>query len=129
LRFPPQPWAATANQDAFTIGRALLLRISSGFAHNMHRGCKHPIGDSADSVEFSNQSEERKKCWMSETNSDLEETGFAFTEEELERRYSADKLPLDSPHWPPANQPTRIHGGGNSFMRARRRRLAASGSD
>jgi len=70
---------------------------------------------------------------MPEAKFDQEETGFAFTDEDFERRYSPDKLPLVSPPRPSAGrsakQPSGIHGGGNSFMRARRRRLAASGAN
>ena len=66
---------------------------------------------------------------MSEAPPDREETGFAFTEEDYTRRYSPEKAPVASAPVSVAPQAvgrTRPHGGGNSFMRARRRRLAAS---
>jgi hypothetical protein len=70
---------------------------------------------------------------MSETTVDQKETGFAFTDEDYTRRYlpeksaaATDAASASAPQ--SAGQVTRLHGGGNSFMRARRRRLAASGS-
>lgn len=68
---------------------------------------------------------------MSETTVDQKETGFAFTDEDYTRRYLPEKSaaatgPASAPQ--SAGRVTRLHGGGNSFMRARRRRLAASGS-
>ena len=66
---------------------------------------------------------------MSDAPPDREETGFAFTEEDYTRRYSPEKAPA-APRPPNAAPPaagrTRLHGGGNSFIGARRRRLAAS---
>jgi hypothetical protein len=67
---------------------------------------------------------------MSEAPPDREETGFAFTEEDYTRRYSPEKAPVASAPAsvaPQAAGRARLHGGGNSFMRARRR-LAASAS-
>ena len=69
---------------------------------------------------------------MSDTNFDQHQTGFAFTDEDYARRYfpgksSAAPLPTSPVVVPPsAKRPARLHGGGNSFMRARRRRLAVS---
>ncbi|HEY1301186.1 MAG TPA: hypothetical protein VGF07_11865 [Stellaceae bacterium] len=60
--------------------------------------------------------------------------GFAFTDEDFTRRYTTGdggrRVVPDLPHAPPvpakpAAHPT--HGGGNSYMRARRRRMAARG--
>jgi len=68
---------------------------------------------------------------MSETTPDQEEHGFAFTDEDYDRRYSLQKRLEANPAIPspPAAKPSSgLHGGGNSFMRARRRRLAAAGS-
>jgi hypothetical protein len=86
------------------------------------------------------------------------ETGFAFSDEDYTRRYAPDKSPVAtqsaatqsaatqsaapqsvapqsaaprsaSPSAAPSSAATGgLHGGGNSFMRARRRRLAASAS-
>jgi hypothetical protein len=67
---------------------------------------------------------------MSEATFDKEETGFAFTDEDYTRRYSPNESAASAPA-SPAAQPakhTRPQGGGNSVMRARRRRLAASAS-
>lgn len=66
---------------------------------------------------------------MSEAALDQEEPGFAFTDEDYTRRYSSGRsahpvAPATAP--PGRHQPARLHGGGNSFMRARRRRLAAA---
>jgi hypothetical protein len=71
---------------------------------------------------------------MSGTNFDQQEVGFAFTDEDYARRYAggkasvakADALPAAPPQAP--SRPARPHGGGNSFMRSRRRRVAASKS-
>jgi len=72
---------------------------------------------------------------MTQTTFDHEE-GFTFTDQDFERRYSPEEeIPsvaeAGNPSAPPAQQgkpvAARIHGGGNSFMRARRRRLASSG--
>jgi hypothetical protein len=72
---------------------------------------------------------------MSDTALDQEEAGFAFTDEDYARRYSPDKpraaAAPAAPAPQPAPQPAKriaLHGGGNSFMRARRRRLSTSGS-
>ncbi|HEU0156223.1 MAG TPA: hypothetical protein VFQ82_09145 [Stellaceae bacterium] len=62
--------------------------------------------------------------------------GFAFTDEDFARRYatgdgsrqfagSRDLPP--APSIPTKTGPRPIHGGGNSFMRARRRRAATRG--
>jgi hypothetical protein len=70
---------------------------------------------------------------MSEANFDREEPGFAFTDEDYARRYFPGKSAAASrPTNPTASAAAsqrpdgRLHGGGNSFMRARRRRLAAT---
>jgi hypothetical protein len=68
---------------------------------------------------------------MSEAPFGEEETGFAFTDEDYARRYSGEKSTAGPTPAAPASQPARpgrLHGGGNSFMRARRRRLAAAAS-
>jgi hypothetical protein len=68
---------------------------------------------------------------MSEAPFEQEETGFAFTDEDYARRYSGEKSAAGPAPAAPASQPARhgrLHGGGNSFMRARRRRLAAAAS-
>ncbi|MGH7064249.1 MAG: hypothetical protein ACREET_09235 [Stellaceae bacterium] len=72
---------------------------------------------------------------MPADTSGCDEAGFAFTDDDFARRYAAERAaprisgPAD-PAMPPipattASRP--IHGGGNSYMRARRRRLAARG--
>ncbi len=72
---------------------------------------------------------------MANINPDQQETGFAFTDEDFGRRYSPDPLPPAQSSAAPATAPPairparRLHGGGNSFMRARRRRLAAFATD
>jgi len=62
---------------------------------------------------------------MSEETFDSEEDGFTFSDEDFGRRYLSEQKPR------PADQQAKpntapIHGGGNSFMRALRRRLAAT---
>jgi hypothetical protein len=69
---------------------------------------------------------------MSDADFDREEPAFAFTDEDYARRYfpgrsSAAVRSAKPPASPASAKPAgRLHGGGNSFMRARRRRLAAS---
>jgi hypothetical protein len=63
---------------------------------------------------------------MPDQTRDQDQRGFMFTDEDFARRYAGEDggpEPLDPA--PPAAGP-RLHGGGNAFMRARRRRLAAS---
>jgi hypothetical protein len=70
---------------------------------------------------------------MSDANFDQNEVGFTFTDEDYARRYSPRKASAavqpanPTPSGPASeNHAGGLHGGGNSFMRARRRRLAAS---
>lgn len=69
---------------------------------------------------------------MSGANFDQEEPAFAFTDEDFARRYFPGQPSAGVRSAKPAASPAsakpagRLHGGGNSFMRARRRRLAAS---
>lgn len=72
---------------------------------------------------------------MSKKLADQEDYRFAFTDQDFERRYSTDEETRSAPepgkHSLPAAQKAkplavRIRIG-NSFMRARRRRLSASG--
>jgi hypothetical protein len=75
---------------------------------------------------------------MSEETFDYEEVGFIFSDEDFGRRYFSEQSP-SSPADPKnisrrVNRQAhanivRIHGGGNSFMRALRRRLAATASN
>jgi hypothetical protein len=72
---------------------------------------------------------------MSDPVTDCKNDGraFAFTDEDFARRYSAERpsRPVAPAGPAPMPTPTRtmpLHGGGNSFMRAKRRRLAASPS-
>ena len=75
---------------------------------------------------------------MSEETFDGEEDGFTFSDEDFGRRYFPEQnLGSDSGannssgagnHQAKPNT-ARIHGGGNSFMRALRRRLAAAASN
>ena len=67
----------------------------------------------------------------------LEEDGrLTFSDEDFERRYSPEPELCSAPEKTGPDRPTpqakrlaiRLHGGGNSYMRARRRRLAQSGS-
>ncbi len=71
---------------------------------------------------------------MPADTSGCDEAGFAFTDDDFARRYAAERAapprisgPADLPRPPiPATAASSpIHGGGNSYMRARRRRLAA----
>ena len=59
-----------------------------------------------------------------------EQPGFAFTEDDFRRRYAGEEQSLDGPRAssPSAHGASRsgVHGGGNSYMRALRRRLAAA---
>jgi len=75
---------------------------------------------------------------MSEETFDHEENGFTFSDEDFGRRYFSEQKPPSSADLKNlsrrANQQAyanivRIHGGGNSFMRALRRRLAAPASN
>jgi hypothetical protein len=67
---------------------------------------------------------------MPEETRDRERRGFMFTDEDFARRYCGEEEAADAidPTAPQSN-PTRarIRGGGNTFMRARRRRLAIAG--
>jgi hypothetical protein len=74
---------------------------------------------------------------MSEETFD-EENGFIFSDEDFGRRYFPEQSPLSPADVKNlsrrANQQAyanivRTHGGGNSFMRALRRRLAAGASN
>ncbi len=69
---------------------------------------------------------------MLDATFDQQETGFVFTDEDYTRRYARDESATASPPAGSAvsvaKRAPRIHGGGNSFMRARRRRIAASSS-
>jgi hypothetical protein len=63
-----------------------------------------------------------------------DEDGFAFTEEDFTRRYATGdggrRMAPDQPREPPVPAKpvaSPIHGGGNSYMRARLRRMAARG--
>jgi hypothetical protein len=65
---------------------------------------------------------------MSEETFDREEDGFTFSDEDFGRRYFPEQK---SPAAAGVSSPPRTgrtHGGGNSFVRALRRRLAAAGS-
>ena len=77
---------------------------------------------------------------MSEETFDGEEDGFTFSDEDFGRRYFPERnLPSASGasnssgggnyQAKPNTARIRIHGGGNSFMRALRRRLAPAGSN
>lgn len=60
---------------------------------------------------------------------DQDQRGFRFTDEDFARRYAGDDgapEALDPAPLPGAPAGPRVHGGGNAFMRARRRRLAAA---
>jgi hypothetical protein len=66
---------------------------------------------------------------MAQTTLNRQETGFGFTEEGYARRYAPDKFAASAPSEPSPQSVKRtspLHGGGNSFMRSRRRRLAAA---
>jgi hypothetical protein len=69
---------------------------------------------------------------MSDANFDREEPGFTFTDEDYARRYfpgqssAAVRSAKSVASAASAKHAGPLHGGGNSFMRARRRRLAAS---
>ena len=71
---------------------------------------------------------------MSDATFDDDEGGFIFSDEDFGRRYFPQQKTTaagNTSH--SANQQgkpniARIHGGGNSFMRALRRRLAAAAS-
>jgi hypothetical protein len=75
---------------------------------------------------------------MSEETFDGEEDGFTFSDEDFGRRYFAEQN-LGSASGgsnssgagtcQAKSSTARIHGGGNSFMRALRRRLAAAASN
>ena len=75
---------------------------------------------------------------MSEETFDGEEDGFTFSDEDFGRRYfpeqnlhsasGASNSSVAGNYQAKANA-ARIHGGGNSFMRALRRRLAAAASN
>lgn len=66
---------------------------------------------------------------MPEPTCDPQDAGFAFTDEDFARRYASGAPPTAS-DTPCARRTTAPapgrHGGGNSFMRALRRRRAAS---
>ncbi len=72
---------------------------------------------------------------MPADTSGCDETGFAFTDDDFARRYAAERAApgvsgpgdLPMPPIPAKAASSPIHGGGNSYMRARRRRLAARG--
>jgi hypothetical protein len=66
---------------------------------------------------------------MSEETFDREEDGFTFSEEDFGRRYFPEQKPPSVAGVSGPRQTVRIHGAGNSFMRALRRRLAAAGSN
>ena len=67
---------------------------------------------------------------MPEPTCDPPDAGFAFTDEDFARRYSSRTAPATSDA-AASGTPTqaaagrRLHGVGNSFMRARRRRAAS----
>jgi hypothetical protein len=74
---------------------------------------------------------------MSEEAFDCEEQGFIFSDEDFGRRYFPQQRPSSAagvnnqarPGIRQADPNTApIHGGGNSFMRSLRRRLAAAAS-
>jgi hypothetical protein len=75
---------------------------------------------------------------MSEETFEREEDGFTFSDEDFGRRYFPEQS-LDSASGASNSSsagnhqakpiPARIRGGGNSFMRALRRRLAEAGSN
>jgi predicted alpha/beta superfamily hydrolase len=65
---------------------------------------------------------------MSEETYESEENGFIFSDEDFGRRYFPEQLSRRANEQAHANI-TRTHGGGNSFMRALRRRLAAAASN
>jgi hypothetical protein len=84
------------------------------------------------------QAQTEETTGMSEETFDHEEDGFTFSDEDFGRRYFSEQRPpspADVKHLSrPVNQQAnpssaRIHGGGNSFMRALRRRLAAAASN
>jgi hypothetical protein len=65
---------------------------------------------------------------MSEETFDCEEDGFIFSDEDFGRRYSPEQKPPSAAGVSSRSRTARIHGRGNSFMRALRRRLAAGAS-
>jgi hypothetical protein len=65
---------------------------------------------------------------MSEETFDREEDGFTFSDEDFGRRYFPQQKPPSAAGVSSPSRTARIHGGGNSFMRALRRRLAVAGS-
>jgi hypothetical protein len=75
---------------------------------------------------------------MSEETFDGEEDGFTFSDEDFGRRYfpepnqrsaSGASNSSGAGNRQAKSNTARIHGGGNSFMRALRRRLAAAASN
>jgi hypothetical protein len=66
---------------------------------------------------------------MSEETFDREEDGFTFSDEDFGRRYFPEQKPPSVAGVSSPPRTARIHGGGNSFMRALRRRLAAAASN
>jgi hypothetical protein len=68
---------------------------------------------------------------MSDAIFDNDERGFIFSDEDFGRRYFPQQKtgnPSRSANGQDKTNIARIHGGGNSFMRALRRRLAAAAS-
>jgi hypothetical protein len=66
---------------------------------------------------------------MSEETFDREEDGFIFSDEDFGRRYFPEQKPPSVTGVSSPRQTAPTNGGGNSFMRALRRRLAAAASN
>ncbi len=66
---------------------------------------------------------------MPEPEKNGEQSGFAFSDDDFRRRYTPEGQSPDGSQASAASASgarPRLHGGGNSYMRARRRRLAAA---
>jgi hypothetical protein len=92
---------------------------------------KRPLGKAGPPARSWPQAQAEDTIPMKEAAVDQKEIGFTFTDEDFNRRYSPEKFrpAAPAPSAPPVQSPAagpRLHGGANSFMRARRRRLAAA---
>jgi hypothetical protein len=66
---------------------------------------------------------------MLEPENNREQAGFAFSDDDFRRRYTPEEQSPDGSRASVASASgarPRLHGGGNSYMRARRRRLAGA---